>query len=197
MMLSHYWNQKFAGLLAAMHLIIDSSWKRTRSWFATKTFRYGLKETGKNIRIGYNLFVRNPSKISIGNDVSIGNNVLLSNIEIPQGTLSIDNGASIDNGTFLDFSGSVFLREKAHIAQGCYITTHSHGYDHHNAPQGSSLEIGKNAFVGAKSIVLYNCNRIGDYAVVGAGSVVTRNVPDYAIVAGNPARIIKINKDGK
>lgn len=197
-MLTHFWNQRFTGVLTAIHLVIDASWKRTRSWSATKIYKYGFKKTGKNISIGYNLFVRNPIKISFGDNVHIGNNVFLSNVEIPSGELIIENGASIDNGSFLDFSGNVYMRENAHIAQGCYITTHTHGYDYHNAPQGVSLEIGKNSFIGAKSTVLYNCNRIGDYAVVGAGSVVTKDVPDFAVVVGNPARIIKyINENGK
>ena len=78
---------------------------------------------------------------------------------------------------------------------GSYITTHDHGYDYRNKPTGKSLEIGENAFIGAKSVILFNCNRIGNNAVVGTGSVVTKDVPDNAIVAGNPARIIKYRDD--
>jgi len=53
------------------------------------------------------------------------------------------------------------------------------------------LEIGHDAWLGAGSIVTSKCNRIGIGAVVGAGAVVTRDVPDFAIVAGNPARILR------
>ena len=53
-----------------------------------------------------------------------------------------------------------------HIAHQILILTHDHGYDYRNIP------IGKNA-------------------VVGIGSVVTKEVPDYAIVAGNPAKILR------
>lgn len=52
------------------------------------------------------------------------------------------------------------------------------------------LEIGHDAWIGARAIILRACRRIGIGAVVGAGSVVTKEVPDFAIVAGNPARII-------
>ncbi len=52
-----------------------------------------------------------------------------------------------------------------------------------------SIHIEKGAFVGVSSIILPNV-RIGKCAIVAAGSVVIKNVPDYAIVGGNPAKII-------
>lgn len=51
------------------------------------------------------------------------------------------------------------------------------------------ITIKDNAVLGARSIILYNVT-IGKNTIVGAGSVVTKDVPDYAIVVGNPARIV-------
>jgi acetyltransferase-like isoleucine patch superfamily enzyme len=53
------------------------------------------------------------------------------------------------------------------------------------------LDIGDDAWLGAGAIILPGCRRIGRGAVVAAGAVVTRDVPDYALVAGNPARVIR------
>jgi len=53
------------------------------------------------------------------------------------------------------------------------------------------LEIGHDAWLGERAIVTPGCSRIGVGAVVGAGAVVTKDVPDFAILAGNPARIIR------
>jgi acetyltransferase-like isoleucine patch superfamily enzyme len=58
----------------------------------------------------------------------------------------------------------------------------------------TKLVIEENAYVGVNAIILDSCNYIGKYARVGAGAVVTKDVPDYATVAGVPAKIVKINK---
>ncbi len=50
--------------------------------------------------------------------------------------------------------------------------------------------IGERCFIGAKSIILPGV-KIGDEVIVGAGSVVTKDVPSYSIVAGNPAKVIR------
>jgi virginiamycin A acetyltransferase len=59
-----------------------------------------------------------------------------------------------------------------------------------NIPFGR-LEVGHYASLGAESIITRGCTRIGVGAVIAAGAVVTKDVPDFAIVAGNPARILR------
>lgn len=60
------------------------------------------------------------------------------------------------------------------------------------AIQRHELVIGHDVWIGANSIICPGCHRVGNGAVVGAGSVITKNVPDYAIVGGNPAHVIKM-----
>ncbi len=55
----------------------------------------------------------------------------------------------------------------------------------------SELVIGNDVWVGQNAIILPSVKRIGDGAVIGAGAVVTRDVPDFAIVGGNPAKVIR------
>lgn len=53
------------------------------------------------------------------------------------------------------------------------------------------LKIGNDVWVGQNVIITSGCHYIGDGVVIGAGSIVTKDVPDYTIVVGNPAKIIK------
>lgn len=53
------------------------------------------------------------------------------------------------------------------------------------------IKIGNDVWIGCNSLILPGVSVIGDGAVVGAGSIVTHDIPPYAIVAGNPARIIR------
>jgi acetyltransferase-like isoleucine patch superfamily enzyme len=63
--------------------------------------------------------------------------------------------------------------------------------------QDRPLTIGHDAWIGANAIITPGCDTIGIGAVVGAGSVVTKSVPDFAIVAGNPAKLIRYRFDAK
>lgn len=55
----------------------------------------------------------------------------------------------------------------------------------------SQLEIGNDVWIGQNVVVLPSCNKIGDGVVIGAGAIVTKDVPDYAIVTGVPAQVVK------
>jgi carbonic anhydrase/acetyltransferase-like protein (isoleucine patch superfamily) len=58
--------------------------------------------------------------------------------------------------------------------------------------ESSSLNVGHDAWIGEGVIITPGCSRIGIGAVIGAGAVVTRDVPDFAVSVGNPARVIRL-----
>lgn len=76
-----------------------------------------------------------------------------------------------------------------------------HKFDNPDVPLGSEgslpdtpLEIMEDVWIGARAIILPGCKRIGAHSIIGAGAIVTHDVPDYAIIGGNPAKVIRMRK---
>jgi acetyltransferase-like isoleucine patch superfamily enzyme len=122
--------------------------------------------------------------------------------EIEQGVFlkCVATGASLDvgdhvfigAGTEIDVLLSVAIGAHTLIAPGVFITDHGHrrGRERRLDEQGNEsapVVIGTDVWLGARSVVLPGVT-IGDGAIVGAGAVVTKDVPAYTIVAGVPAR---------
>jgi len=86
--------------------------------------------------------------------------------------------------------GKIEILEGATVAQEAYLCTGTHDF---NDPSLQLLTekiiIGKNSFIGARAMIIPGVS-IGDHAIVGAMSVVSKDVPDHQIVAGNPAKKI-------
>lgn len=72
-----------------------------------------------------------------------------------------------------------------------YFFNTSLGYVHKEIIPMRELTIGNDVWVGQNALILPSVGKIGDGAVIGAGAVVTKDVPDFAVVAGNPARVLK------
>lgn len=93
--------------------------------------------------------------------------------------------------------GPVVIGNKVNIGQHVLISGMNHNYEDVNlsiVDQGirvSQVCIADNVWIGANAVVLPGIS-IGQHAVIGAGSVVTKDVEPYTVVAGNPARIIKV-----
>ncbi|MFN3468826.1 MAG: acyltransferase [Novosphingobium sp.] len=85
------------------------------------------------------------------------------------------------------FPTGVHIGAYTYIAFGAYILTH-------DRTRGLYLHtrIGKNCFIGSRSIVMPGVT-VGDNSIVGAGAVVTKDVPPRSVVAGNPAKVIRSN----
>lgn len=115
------------------------------------------------------------------------------------GTIKIGNNVLFAKHVFIDYSGSIEIKDNVRITNGVIIETHHHPFhSDYKMPRDiinvDKLLIEEGAVIGSKAIILNSCNYIGKYARVGAGAVVTKDVPDYATVVGVPAKIIKINK---
>lgn len=116
---------------------------------------------------------------------------------------TINNGVgdvSIGNRSFIGVSnviiGPVEIADHVMTAQNVVISGMNHSYeDIHTPPtmqkvSTSPIRIAENVWLGANSVITAGVS-IGRHTVVGAGSVVTKDLPEYCVAAGNPAKIIK------
>lgn len=128
--------------------------------------------------------------------------------------INVEQGAYFGNGKNFHVLGNTDLG-KDFICHGRIVTMHGqlmmaedvlfqgggHKFDNPDVPIGAEgnypdtpLEIMEDVWIGARAIILPGCKRIGAHSIIGAGAVVTHDVPDYAIVGGNPARVIRLRK---
>ncbi|MBN1508508.1 MAG: CatB-related O-acetyltransferase [Sedimentisphaerales bacterium] len=98
-------------------------------------------------------------------------------------------------GRYCSFAGGVKVFNGNHPME--FRSTHpfffnpEFGFVDHDLAPRTRLVVGNDVWVGCNAIILPAVRHIGDGAVIGAGAVVTKDVPDFAVVAGNPATIIR------
>lgn len=136
-----------------------------------------LFKAGKGLHVGHNVHIDREHRQVTGS-ISIGKNVFVS------------------HDVLLDYTGHLTIEDEVWILQGTHIITHKHDISELrrtgvNPTEQTSLVIEQKAYIGSNVTILPSCTRIGKEAVVAAGAVVTHDVPDYAVVAGNPAKVIK------
>lgn len=111
--------------------------------------------------------------------------------------MNIGKGVCISWKTHLDTTinpKGIYIGDNSMITAGVTILSHDHC-------RGIKVDtiIGKDCFIGVRSLILPGVH-IGNGVIIGAGSVVTKDIPDNCIAAGNPAKVIKegvIVKKGK
>jgi len=149
--------------------VIGKFAQKFRNFLCSKIFT----KCGKELNVENGAYFGNGKDIEVGDCVSFG-----SNFKTLNRILRV--GDELIMGEDVLFQGGI------------------HKYDRLDIPIGkqgggtkSILEICDDVWIGARAIVLPGCKKIGTGVIIGAGAVVTKDIPDYAIVGGNPAKIIK------
>lgn len=138
--------------------------------------RHLFAECGRKLNVEQGAYFGNGKDIRVGDLVGFGKNFTMHN-------------------RILNVDDYLMMGEDVMFLGG------GHGFDRIDIPMGlqeskgkTPLYIAGDVWIGARVMVLPGCKRIGHGAIIGAGSIVTKDVPDYAIMGGNPAKVLKYRK---
>ncbi len=104
--------------------------------------------------------------------------------------VSIGRNVTVMNGCLIMSAGGITIEDDVQIAANVQLISNNHDLYERNVITCRPVRICKGAWIGAGSTILPGVT-VGKHAIVGAASVVTKSVPDYAVVVGNPAKVIK------
>lgn len=131
------------------------------------------------------------------NNFHLGNNSMIetfSTINNGVGEVIIGDNTIIGIGNVI--IGPVVIGDNVMLAQNIVVSGLNHGYEDVNIPPKEQkvstklITIYDNVWIGANCVITAGVT-IGKHSVIGAGSIVTKSIPDYVVAAGNPARILK------
>lgn len=190
-------------------------------WLRARLFPLLLGACGRGVVFGRNVSLRHPHKIRLGDGVVLDDNVLLDAKGQNNAGIAIGAGGFIGRNSILSckdgdiviaervnigFNAEIFSGSRVLVGADTFIAAYSYliGGDHIASDpdqpvdqQGATsrgIEIGPHGWLGAGVKVLDGVT-IGVRSIVGAGAVVTRDIPAYAIAAGVPARVLRDRRD--
>jgi maltose O-acetyltransferase len=149
---------------------------------------------GIGIRIvGHPPMIRNAGILSLGNDIKLEAPVRPIYFNVFRGgELVLGERVYINDGARFECTREIRVGDRATIGFGVVVMDNNfHGvHDRDLRPPGRPVVIENDVWIGAGAILLPGV-RIGEGAIVGAGAVVSRDVPPFTLVAGSPARIVR------
>lgn len=158
--------------------------------------RYHIRK-GKNDYLGLGLKIINLGGVLLGSDVIIRPH---SHIYIdPNSELTILNGAEIGRESTITASHKIIIGRNVLTGPRVFISDHNHQYEDPSmaiSKQGirmspsDSVVIDDDTWIGTNAVIVGNVH-IGKHCVIGANSVVNKDIPDYCVAVGAPARIIR------
>jgi len=197
------WEWEYAAHLKGVYsarelLALYSRYRSEEGTFETQLrrvlFRAMCKQAGHSLQISSDVVLKHPETIEVGDSVFIGAQTMIQGRF--DGRCRIGNHVWIGPHAYFD-ARDLVLEDYVGWGPGAKVLGSSHTGDPIEIPiiaTGLSIQpvvIGYGADIGTNATILPGVN-VGAHSIVGAGAVVTKDVPEYAIVAGVPAKLIRL-----
>ncbi len=169
------------------------------------SWTYPFVSLGSDVRVHYTCDMRRciASHIRIGNSVWIDRDVWLNIPVLPDGpepVILLDEACKIGRRTMISAKNRIQIERNAIFGPSVLVMDHNHAFEDIDTPiidqgitEGGTIRIGEGCWIGSGAAIV--CGKgelvIGKHSVIGANSLVTRSVPPYSVVTGNPAKIVK------
>lgn len=185
--------------LESPHADILRGYRRWR-WLTKQ--RRGGKEIDPSVRVRFKA-EKLDDCLLLGKGVQLdrGVNLWIANeCEPNQGSMELSENVYVGPNSFLGSCHRLSIGRDSMIGANCYLTTVNHVTERIDVPfakqgyRGGDVTLGENVWLGSNVVVLPGV-AIGDHAVIGAGAVVTRNVPQCETWGGAPAKMISRRED--
>ncbi|MEH6736042.1 MAG: acyltransferase [Shewanella sp.] len=156
----------------------------------------------ETIHVGEQCFIAPQAQLFAepGRDIIIGDQCMIAADVFMHGPITLGNEVAINHGCSLDGGrNGIKIGSQTRIANNVTIYAFNHGMSpsapiYKQPATSKGVVIGQDVWIGAQAGIVDGVT-IGDCAVIGMGCIVTKDVPDFAIVAGNPARVIGDRRD--
>ena len=165
---------------------------------------YPFASKGRKLDLHFRSLIsrRDAFRISLGNSVSLRKDAWLNiaDAHSTEPAIVIEDNCAIGNHTIISARNLIHIERDVLIAQWVLVVDHNHAYEDITVPivnqgitEGGRIRIGQGSWIARGAVIV--CPKgeltIGRNCVVAANSVVTRSIPDYSLVAGLPARVIR------
>jgi acetyltransferase-like isoleucine patch superfamily enzyme len=192
----------FRGLYHLHFAIRALYWRIIIFFYRGPVFRARCDSAGKNMSVHLLPDVADNVHLFVGDDVHFNGFFGVSSSRLfPNATLRIGNNVHVGHMVSFVINKEVTIEDGVMIANNVYFAdTDGHPTDPERRVSGEppspddvkAIRICRNAWIGNRALILKGVT-VGEGAIVAAGSVVVKNVPAFAVVAGNPSRIVVEN----
>lgn len=154
-------------------------------------------------KVPFSVRLRGRAKLVGSGEVVLGDGVSLNGTIVPIELVTYASGQiEIGKNTFINYGSSIAARVSVKIGSYCHLGHYLFVMDndqhdvvrHWELPPSDPVIIEDNVWIGSKVVILPGV-RVGSHSVIGAGSIVTKDIPPRCVAVGNPARVIRHLKE--